>query len=305
MPVTAAPSTSFETVADGFSTGLTGTIGVRVIDNDGATTIARVTAGIVEYPASTGIYQKTLTAPATSGQYTLVWDDGTNYATDDLVITPGAAVGSTGSIYATREELKQALSASGTTYLDDDLDDALNAASRAIDDVTDRRFFPTTETRVYTADYPHGRWAYPSYAIQTLEIDDLNTLTTLKVDNDGDGVYETTWVNGTDFLLDPPNAPLIGYPYERVLLSRHGGQVFPVWNDAIQIAGSFGFATCPPEVKQYTKIFAAQLMLRSRQAPFGILMAGVEIGAMTRLSRFDPDFDRLLGHLVKPSQLIA
>ncbi len=128
---------------------------------------------------------------------------------------------------------------------------------------------------------------------------------TLNVDTSGNGSYDTTWTDGVDFYLDPPNAPLVGMPFERVVIPRHSGQVFPTWNNAIQIIGSFGFATTPPEVKQYTKIFAAQMLLRSRQAPFGILMAGVEVGAMTRLSRFDPDFDRLLGHLVKPSQLIA
>ncbi len=89
------------------------------------------------------------------------------------------------------------------------------------------------------------------------------------------------------------------------MIPKHSSRTFPTWDNGVQIVGSFGFATTPPEVKQYTKIFAAQLLLRSRQAPFGILMAGVEVGAMTRLSRFDPDFDRLLGHLVKPSMLIA
>jgi hypothetical protein len=214
------------------------------------------------------------------------------------------------SDYATITELKTALSASGTTYLDADLTKAVGAASRAIDHATGRQFYSSPATAVYTADYPGwNRYnRFPSPFLRTLEIDDINSLTSLKVDVDGDGTYETTWTSGTDFYLDPPNAPTMGayaMPYERVVLPIHSGQVFPAWDNAVQVIGNFGFATTPPEVNEYCTILAAQLLLRTRQAPFGIVMAGVEIGAMTRLSRFDPDFDRLLGHLVKPSQLIA
>lgn len=88
--IAAAPGASFETVVQGFPTGLAGTVGVQVIDNIGGVTIARVTTA-VERPASSGIYAITLTAPAASGQYTIVWDQGTitpsTTATDDLVVT--------------------------------------------------------------------------------------------------------------------------------------------------------------------------------------------------------------------------
>lgn len=85
-----APSTSFEAVADLGVTGLVGTCGVRVIDNTGLTTVARVTAGIIEYPAGSGIYEMTLTSPAVAGQYTILWDDGVStpghVAVEDLVV---------------------------------------------------------------------------------------------------------------------------------------------------------------------------------------------------------------------------
>lgn len=98
------PSTSFEAVAK-FPTGLTGSIGVRIIDNVGATTVARTTAGISEYPAGSGVYQITLTAPDTRGQYTIVWDDGTHYAVDDLVVTSSITGTVSGDTYATTDEL--------------------------------------------------------------------------------------------------------------------------------------------------------------------------------------------------------
>ncbi len=84
MNVTAL--STFEAVADLGVTGLTP--GVRIIDNAGSTTTARSTASITEYPASSGIYTKSMTAPSSSGQYTVVWDNGTqtagNFACEEL-----------------------------------------------------------------------------------------------------------------------------------------------------------------------------------------------------------------------------
>jgi hypothetical protein len=100
----ASPSDTFEAVAQ-FDTGLTGTLGVRITDNAGATVTARATTGIAEYPAGSGIYEVTLTAPDTRGQYTLVWDDGINYAVDELVVTSSATGTVAGDTYATTDEL--------------------------------------------------------------------------------------------------------------------------------------------------------------------------------------------------------
>lgn len=85
--ILSAPSVSFEAVAQGFAVGLVGTIGVRVLDGQGATTTARATSGIVETPASSGIYTATITAPATAGQYVVVWDDGTTHASEQLLVS--------------------------------------------------------------------------------------------------------------------------------------------------------------------------------------------------------------------------
>lgn len=210
------------------------------------------------------------------------------------------------SDYTTLADVKNALSATGTSFLDTDISRAITAASKAIDEACGRFFYAGTgQTRVYTATRRVGRYHAFSLTDSTLEIDDLTTLTTLKVDIDGDGTYETTWTRNTEFYLDPPNASVDSQPYERVILRAQNGACFPAWDNAIQIVGDFGWPSVPTEVTQYAVLFTTQLLLRTREAPFGVLMAGVEIGAMTRISRFDPDFDRLLGHLVKPHQLIA
>lgn len=86
-----AASASYEAVADLGISGLTGTCGVRVIDNIGTTPTPRATAGIIEHPAGSGLYQKVMTAPSIPGQYTIVWDMGTTapgtVAIEELVVT--------------------------------------------------------------------------------------------------------------------------------------------------------------------------------------------------------------------------
>lgn len=109
------PGETYEAVADWGTSGAT--LGMRVVDNEGATTVARVT-GFTEYPAGSGIYYLAGNlAPTDEGQYTLVFDDdgGTaavgHVATDDLVVTSSIVVPDTpvGSIYATVDELARLL----------------------------------------------------------------------------------------------------------------------------------------------------------------------------------------------------
>jgi hypothetical protein len=70
----AGPGDTFEEVVGNQPTGLTGTIGVRIVDNAGSTVSPRRTAGIAETPAASGIYVVVLTAPTGAGQYSIIWD---------------------------------------------------------------------------------------------------------------------------------------------------------------------------------------------------------------------------------------
>lgn len=120
----AKPSTSFESTATGFTTGLTGTIGVRVTDGVGGTTIARTTSGIVETPAGSGVYVATLTAPANVGQYQVTWDDGgspTTWAAEELTITATGTqtVTPTTGVGLTFAQLLTEFYARGFDYLND------------------------------------------------------------------------------------------------------------------------------------------------------------------------------------------
>jgi hypothetical protein len=86
----ANPNASFEATSSWGATGLVGTITVAVYDGVGGTTIAPQTTGIVEVAA--GTYTATLTAPGIAGQYTIVWSDGVETASDELTVTTSVSI---------------------------------------------------------------------------------------------------------------------------------------------------------------------------------------------------------------------
>lgn len=93
----AQPGATFAASVVGMPSGLTGTIGVRVINSTtGATAVARATAGISEAVASSGSYLGQLTAPSTPGRYLVEWDTGTvgptTTAGEDLVVSTSVGV---------------------------------------------------------------------------------------------------------------------------------------------------------------------------------------------------------------------
>lgn len=286
--ITVAPGATFEAVTDKFAHSAT--VAVRIRTSAGADFLARTTSGVAEdlHVGTQAVFRVTLTAPTAAGQYSLVWDDGTTIATEELVVSRDAATTFTpsGHEYVTVDELKATMDIEAT-YADDDIQVAVDAASQIIDKATRRRFYLTAaETREYTG-LRHER---------ELLIGDWNAVTSVALDVAANGTFTQTLVEGTDFDLEPYNAPDDGEPFTSLRLRHY--RRFPHCRRNVQIVGDYGWAATPPEVKAYTGILAAQLLLRKRQAPFGILMAGIEIGTSARLARFDPDFNRLLGHLL-------
>lgn len=108
MSIYAVPSTTFQATLTGAPTGLTGTLGVRVLNlavTPPSVAVARTTSGIEEEPDGTGIYTATLTAPSAVGNYLVVWDTGgsltpANSTSEELFVTgtpPTPVTASTGS----------------------------------------------------------------------------------------------------------------------------------------------------------------------------------------------------------------
>lgn len=290
-----APGATFEAYADGFATGIgsagTAALGARIRDGAGANFLARTTTGITEdvTVASNGVYRRSFTAPTTAGQYWLIWDDGTTAVTEEIVVSFSTVAIRTGSVYATRDELKAALQLSGQDYADDDIDRACVAASRAIDNKTGRFYYSDTQIRYYTPD------RYDA-ALDTIDVQEI---TELAVDISGQNTFSTIWTLDTDYYLEPFNAALTGRPYELIRIRRQSGKRWPRYQRSVRVTGTFGWAAIPDPVNQYAIILASKLLKRTREAPFGILSYGIDEPTAIRITRTDPDFELLLGDYVK------
>ena len=165
--------------------------------------------------------------------------------------------------YASIEELQAHIDASGgVSWNAADLGNmslALEAATRWLDERTDTNFRAVSGTRVFTARF-HD-W---------LIIDDLVSLTSLKTDDDDDGVYETVWTTG-DYRLGPRNAVARNRPYRDIRCTADGDYAFPTKvRDGVEIVGLFGYSTEPPApIRQACLMLAHRLWLR-KDAVFGV-----------------------------------
>ena len=187
--------------------------------------------------------------------------------------------------YITLSLLKSALS------INDEQDDeflelAINAASRQIDQMCERQFFSTTETRVFA---PRDSFI--------CEIDDLTALTSLKTSSSADGVFDVTWA-AKDYQLEPLNSLAGGIPSPATQIRAVDEYLFPTDNEeaTVQIEGTFGFTPVPDQIQQATLILAARLQER-RFSPLGI--AGFnDIGSVS-VKNYDADVLTLISPFKK------
>jgi hypothetical protein len=208
--------------------------------------------------------------------------------------------------YAELEQLKSASELTGTSFADQDLQLAISAASRGIDQATGRRFWldpDATSVRYYTPELQH-----------MLRIDDLVELTSLRVSRTTDGTFDETWTAGTEFLLEPLNAPVENppRPWERITLRRYGypsGHWLHPWFPAaglhrtVELTGRFGWPRVPDEIVIATEILATKLVKRLREAPFGFAGVGAE-GFAARIALTDPTVAPMLANYSRKRLLV-
>jgi hypothetical protein len=185
--------------------------------------------------------------------------------------------------YCTLAELKASLNI--TDSVDDTaLEAAITAASRMIDDYTERFFYVNGSvgspvTRYYTALDPY-----------TINVDDITTVSEIATDDNFDFTYGTVFTT-TDFMVEPINNPIKGFPYNRLLAI--GSYIFPYQlPQAVRVKGVWGFTAVPAEVNMATLIQSSRLFGR-RQSPFGIA-GSPEMGTVRLYSRLDADVEVLL-----------
>jgi hypothetical protein len=218
--------------------------------------MAHTTAGIVEAPPGSGLYATTLTAPEDSGQYSVVWNIGPNpedYGREDLIVAPGFPIEG----YPSAPEIVADSSIDELTSLTEAEQDALwRSAIGEIEEYTGQRFNSVTETRL--VDGQGGRELYLPAR--------LEAITAIAFPGNEAAWRLSGWVSGltfADVLLDPEFDKLVvkssaglGY-YSQTLLQLqpgNGRMEFPYGQDSVEIAGTWGWSSFPPAVRDAIRL---------------------------------------------------
>jgi hypothetical protein len=253
------------------------------IVNDEAMQIVNAAAGQVRYPAAPTTPGWTAAKTAVPGDYLgavrVTFAGGAvetfpNGGYILVTITPTPAT--TAGAYVTREELKLSLKLEGTTYVDEDIDDAIAAAAKAIDNYCNRTFAAAAADTTRKYDPVSSEW---------VSVHDLQQAPTSVT------VSGTALVLDTDYYLAPVPVATPGPPYGAL---RKITVSFPRnVPQSVVVVGRFGWPSVPDPIVSATKIVGSRILQRSRSAPFGILPFGDQGEAM-RITQADPDVRFLL-----------
>jgi len=155
---------------------------------------------------------------------------------------------------------------------------AVTAASRGVDDHTNRQFgkVAAPELRLYTPRYDRsrGRWV--------ARIDDLQSVAGV--------VLTLEAVAVTGYTLLPLNATQKGRPWERLVLPD--GYAGYGYEGELSMTAAWGWTAVPTVVEQATLLQASRIVTR-REAPFGIAEAP-DAGSLRLLAKIDADVQVML-----------
>lgn len=191
--------------------------------------------------------------------------------------------------YATTEQLMEHLGWSeggagvtgGRGDVTAKLQRALDAATQQIVNDCGRDFTNRTATKAFVSDGGYE-----------LHVPDLVSVTTLKVDDNADGTYETT-LTTDDYELNTWHEQDERWPYEYIVrldscwpIPLIGGR-----RRLVQIVGTWGWSSVPAEIEQATLIAAARLVGRAN-SPLGV-QGTADFGPVF-MRNTDPDYMALI-----------
>lgn len=181
--------------------------------------------------------------------------------------------------YCTLEELRIYI---GSTATNEALVEAARVgAARAIDKYCHRRFYrdqQVADDEVVDAE-PSARLfrvapfmgCSPEVVYVPDFVPDVDGFL-VETDDDGDGTFETTWAEGTDYELEPLN-PAADYDGPQNSIRAVGDRCFPVAGRGrrragLRVTALWGFPSIPDDVHQANLIVALDLV-KAKDAPFG------------------------------------
>jgi hypothetical protein len=207
--------------------------------------------------------------------------------------------------YATLAELKSYLK------IEDSMEDTLlehivEAASRSIDRIANRRF--------YLDSSASARTYRPSDLLRVF-VDDFGSTSGLvvKTDPNSAGVYQTTLVVNTDFITEPVNAAAKGRPWNYITIvsgesfslptnyrpqvevtARWGWPCFSLptnYRPQVEVTARWGWPSVPDDINQATLILSADLY--KRKDSIGGVLGLSELGAI-RMSPLGRDITAMV-----------
>lgn len=206
--------------------------------------------------------------------------------------------------YATLAQLRSEIGnyESSDTADDSKLELAVEAASRQIDAYCGQRFWQDDSVAIREFYADSKRCCY----VDTDKAAGISTTTGLivKIDDDGDGTFETTLTIATDFILLPRNAEdedTPDRPYTEVWLADN--YYFPLLSNGrpgVQVTAKFGWAAVPDDVEKACLI-QAEMLFKVKDAPFGVASFGMEGNALRVRSKLHPLAEGLLADYRKPA----
>ena len=194
--------------------------------------------------------------------------------------------------YISLEELKDQL---GKTSPSDDLalEVIIEGVSRWVDDHTQRRFYAVSETRYYTPEFPY---ILPVYDI----VNNSSTgaaITSIKSDDNSDGVFETTWA-ASDYFTRPYNPETLRTvagvrhlsPVTAIEVNMNGLRNFPRSQRSLEVVADFGYSSVAPSQVRSAALIASARLWKRRDAIFGV--AGTaSLGVQTVIAKVKADDD--------------
>jgi hypothetical protein len=165
----------------------------------------------------------------------------------------------------------------GYLGIDDSVEDALleqiiEAASRSVDRIANRRFYLDAAATPRT---------YRPIGNLRVITDDIGTTSglILKTDPDSTGVYQTTFTLNLDYITEPTNALALGRPINYLTIVGGTAMSLPVnyWPQ-VQVTARWGWPTVPDDIEQATYILSADLY--KRKDSIGGVLGLSELGAI-------------------------
>ena len=179
--------------------------------------------------------------------------------------------------YCTLDEIKASLDITEEQY-DDLIQAQIIAVKTLIDNHTERQFDSVAEVRYFDG------------TPEPLFIDDLVSVTSILLDEDGDGTYEATMAT-TDYILYPLNKS----PKTRIELSNesdYGGFASGI-KQGVKITGTWGYSTVPGTINQ-TSIIQVSRWFKRRESAYQDVTGSPELGQVVVYKALDPEVKLIL-----------